>query len=157
MLPVYIIPLCIVYPSLCVSSCFVPKATAKMSFKIIFQFYFSFRDIVLQSIPMQGFNGLWRSLTRNCLHIFVFIRIFQGSSHEMLKNFITLLRSKPLYFSWNCLFFPPSLHSFLPFFTIPFLLFLQLVNQLTNYFLANLSIFFLFLLNFAIFLFLHIV
>ena len=62
MLPVYIIPLCIVYPGLCVSSCFVPKVTAKMSFKIIFQFNFSFRDIILQSIPMQGFNGLWRSI-----------------------------------------------------------------------------------------------
>ena len=48
-------PLCIARPSLCMSSCFMPKATAKMSFKIIFQSYFSLRDIDLQSIPMLGF------------------------------------------------------------------------------------------------------
>lgn len=109
---------CIVRPSLCMSSCFMPKATAKMSFKIIFQSYFSFRDIDLQSIPMLGFY-LWmcfreRSMNSwNCFVHFCIYMHFQRSSPEALRNSVTLLSSKPLCFSWNCLFssLPPFLLS----------------------------------------------
>lgn len=143
MLSVYIIPLCIVYPSLCIK-----LLCAKGDSQNVLQNHLSVLFFIQRHSSTINTNARvqWaleiNPLTRNCLHIFVFMCIFQGSSHEMLKNSITLLRSKPLYFSRNCLFFPPSFHSFLPFFTIPFLLSLQLVNQLTNYFLANLSIFF---------------
>lgn len=67
------------------------------------------------------------------LQIFVFMH-FQGSSHETLQDFCYSVKVKaPL----SLLEFSSFLSSLLPFFRS-----LQLANQLTNYFLANFSIFF---------------